>query len=72
MAHQTSKIPQKQSTPRSIGRLMDADFFGVTTLSSSRQRANSCSSLGGVKLPKSEVSRRTIPKARWYRSPSGG
>jgi len=31
MAHQTSKIPQKQSTPRSIGRLMDADFFGVTT-----------------------------------------
>ena len=26
MAHQTSKIPQKQSTPHSIGRLMDADF----------------------------------------------
>lgn len=28
MAHQTSKTSQKQSTPHSIGRLMDADFFG--------------------------------------------
>jgi hypothetical protein len=28
MAHQTSKPSQKQSTPHSIGRLMDADFFG--------------------------------------------
>ena len=27
MAHQTSKTSQKQSTPRSIGRLMDADFL---------------------------------------------
>jgi hypothetical protein len=26
MAHQTSKILQGQTTPRSIGRLMDADF----------------------------------------------
>jgi hypothetical protein len=45
---------QKQTTPRVIGRLMDADFSGVITLSSSHHRANSCSSLGGVKLPKSE------------------
>jgi len=29
MAYQTSKILQKHSTARSIGRLMDADFFGV-------------------------------------------
>jgi len=29
---------------------MDADFSGVITLSSSHQRANSGSSLGGVKL----------------------
>jgi hypothetical protein len=29
MANQTSKTSQKQSTPHSIGRLMDADFFGV-------------------------------------------
>jgi hypothetical protein len=28
MAHQTSKTSQKQSTPHSIGRLMDANFFG--------------------------------------------
>ena len=28
MAYQTSKIPQKHSTTRLIGRLMDADFFG--------------------------------------------
>jgi hypothetical protein len=28
MAYQTSKILQEHSTPRSIGRLMDADFFG--------------------------------------------
>jgi hypothetical protein len=26
MAHQTSAIRQQQTTPRSIGRLMDADF----------------------------------------------
>jgi hypothetical protein len=29
MAYQTSKILQKHSTPRSIGRLMDADFAGL-------------------------------------------
>jgi len=28
MAHQTSNPSQKQSTPHSIGRLMDADLFG--------------------------------------------
>jgi hypothetical protein len=28
MAYQTSRILQEHSTPRSIGRLMDADFFG--------------------------------------------
>jgi hypothetical protein len=28
MAYQTFKIPQKHSTTRLIGRLMDADFFG--------------------------------------------
>jgi phosphoribosyl-dephospho-CoA transferase len=28
MANQTSRTSQKQSTPHSIGRLMDADFFG--------------------------------------------
>ena len=43
---------------------MDADFSGVITLPSSYQRANSCSSLDDVKLPKSEVLRRTIQKAR--------
>jgi hypothetical protein len=30
MAYQTSKIPQKHSTARLIGRLMDADFSGIT------------------------------------------
>ncbi len=29
MAHQTSRALQKQATPRSIGRLMDADFSGL-------------------------------------------
>jgi len=29
MAHQTSNTSQKQSTPHSIGRLMDADFSGL-------------------------------------------
>jgi len=28
VAHQTSAIQRKQATPRSIGRLMDVDFFG--------------------------------------------
>jgi hypothetical protein len=28
MAYQTSKVPEKHSTPRLIGRLMDADLFG--------------------------------------------
>jgi len=28
MAHQTSTIQRKQTTPRPIGRLMDVDFFG--------------------------------------------
>ena len=32
MAHQTSAIQRKQATPRSIGRLMDVDFFGVIFL----------------------------------------
>jgi hypothetical protein len=32
MAHQTSKISQKQSTPHSIGRLMDADFLRMPCL----------------------------------------
>jgi len=27
MAHKTSLIQRKQATPRSIGRLMDVDFF---------------------------------------------
>jgi hypothetical protein len=27
MAQQTSAIQRKQATPRSIGRLMDVDFF---------------------------------------------
>jgi hypothetical protein len=31
MAHQTSKTSQKRSTPHSMGRLMDADFFGDRT-----------------------------------------
>ena len=32
MAHQASVIQRKQTTPRPIGRLMDADFFcGSTT-----------------------------------------
>lgn len=30
MAHQTSKKLFKQTTPRTIGRLMDADFFGLS------------------------------------------
>ena len=29
MANQTSRTSQKQSTPHSIGRLMDADFSGI-------------------------------------------
>jgi hypothetical protein len=29
MAHQTSTIQRKQTTQRSIGRLMDVDFFGA-------------------------------------------
>jgi len=33
MAYQTSKILQDHSTPRSIGRLMDADFSVVVLLS---------------------------------------
>jgi len=32
MAHQTSAIQRKQATPRSIGRLMDVDFFEVIFL----------------------------------------
>jgi hypothetical protein len=32
MAHQTSRNPLKQTTPRTIGRLMDADFSGVLSL----------------------------------------
>ncbi len=32
MAHHTSKTLRKQSTPRSIGRLMDADFSGILIL----------------------------------------
>jgi hypothetical protein len=28
MAHQTPKITREQSTPHSIERLKDADFFG--------------------------------------------
>jgi hypothetical protein len=32
MAYQTSKIPQKHSTTRLIGRLMDADFSGIIIL----------------------------------------
>jgi len=31
MAYQTSKIPQKHSTTRLIGRLMDADFGVILT-----------------------------------------
>ncbi len=34
MAYQTSKILQEHSTPHSIGRLMDADFFeGMSSIS---------------------------------------
>jgi hypothetical protein len=40
MAHQTSKISQKQSTPHSIGRLMDAqtesDFLEIPELTGRR------------------------------------
>jgi hypothetical protein len=32
MAYQTSTVLQKQLTPRSIGRLMDADFSGIIIL----------------------------------------
>jgi hypothetical protein len=32
MAHQTSAIQRKQTTPRPIGRLIDVDFFGVIFL----------------------------------------
>jgi hypothetical protein len=32
MAHQASKTVQKQTTPLTIGRLMDADFFGGSCL----------------------------------------
>jgi hypothetical protein len=32
MAHQTPTVLQKQLTPRSIGRLMDADFSGIIIL----------------------------------------
>jgi hypothetical protein len=32
MAHQTSNLLRKQSTPHSIGRLMDADFSGIIIL----------------------------------------
>jgi hypothetical protein len=37
MAHQTSKILQGQTTPRSIGRLMDADFSTGSLVSLSRR-----------------------------------
>ncbi len=39
MAYQTSKILQEHSTPRSIGRLMDADFFGGAAEVSRRRMA---------------------------------
>jgi hypothetical protein len=48
MAHQTSKTSQKQSTPHSIGRLMDADFalssyfFLVASMSRELEQSLSC------------------------------
>jgi len=30
MAHQTSEILEKQATPRSIGRLLDVEFFPIS------------------------------------------
>ena len=47
MAHQTSAIRRKQTTPRPIGRLMDVDFFGVTffvLVAYESSVVNSCSS----------------------------
>jgi len=54
-----------------MGRLMDADSSGdysvlVASTSQQLQQLGWCQAAESLKF-----SRRTIPKARWYRSPSG-
>jgi hypothetical protein len=61
MAHQTSKVLQKQSTPHSIGRLMDADFAGIIIESGVATTCSSSKPTSGQPIKSRKVQRDVVP-----------